>query len=69
MIRNFQNKKIRKLNKVESIPGLFEIIQVNTDEGSERFTYVGKGYFIWDKPKKSVKLVISGPRNLNEFLL
>lgn len=68
MIRNLQKRKTLKLEKIENPLQLFDVVQVNTCDESGRFTYVGKGLF-YKTFRRKPKLIISGPRNLNEFLL
>lgn len=69
MIRTFQRKQTLRLERLESVFQLFDVVQVNTPEETGRFIYVGRGLYYQKKFRKRPKLVISGPRNLNEFLL
>lgn len=69
LIRTFLRKRTLRLKKLESTFQLFDVVQVNTSEELGRFTYVGKGLFYRKTFRRHPKLVISGPRNLSEFLL
>lgn len=68
-LRKLLKKRILTLEKLDTHPGIMEMILLEGTVDSEMFTYVGKGKYLRKKSKKIPKLTISGMNSVNDFLL
>lgn len=68
MLRMIHRRRLTKLQKVDHPLRPLDHIQVDTESGSTRFVYLGKGQYL-RKRERAPRLIISGPGTLKDFLI